>query len=33
MHFTIGHEREEGGRWLVEAPELPDVQAYGSTGQ
>ena len=31
MNFTIEHEREEDGRWLAEAPELPGVLAYGAT--
>ena len=31
MKFTIEHEREEGGRWLAEVPELPGVLAYGAT--
>ncbi len=31
MKFTIEHEREEDGRWLAEAPELPGVLAYGAT--
>ncbi len=31
MKFTIEHEREEGGRWLAEVPELPGVLAYGAS--
>ena len=31
MHSTIEHEREEDGRWMAEAPELPGVLAYGAT--
>jgi predicted RNase H-like HicB family nuclease len=31
MKFTIEHEREEGGRWLAEVPELAGVLAYGAT--
>lgn len=31
MKFTIEHQREEDGRWLAEAPELPGVLAYGAT--
>lgn len=29
MNFTIEHEREEGGRWVAEVPELPGVLPYG----
>ena len=29
--FTIQHEREEDGRWIVAVPELPGVLAYGAT--
>lgn len=31
MHFIIESEREDDGRWLAEAPELPGVMAYGAT--
>lgn len=31
MIFTIGHEREDDGRWIAEVPEVPGVLAYGST--
>jgi predicted RNase H-like HicB family nuclease len=31
VHLTIEHEREEDGRWLAGAPELPGVLAYGAT--
>ncbi|HZQ92579.1 MAG TPA: type II toxin-antitoxin system HicB family antitoxin [Terriglobales bacterium] len=29
--FSIVFERETGGRWLAEVPELPGVMAYGAT--
>jgi len=29
--MRIELEREEGGRWLTEIPELPGVMAYGRT--
>ncbi len=29
--FTIEMEREVGGRWIAEIPELPGVMAYGNT--
>jgi predicted RNase H-like HicB family nuclease len=29
MNLTLEYEREEGGRWLAEVPELPGVLAYG----
>lgn len=31
MLFTIDHEQEEDGNWLVEILELPGVLAYGET--
>lgn len=31
MHIRLECEREEDGRWLAEAPELPGVLAYGAT--
>ena len=33
MDFTIVHEREDDGRWLAEAPELPGVMAYSANAQ
>jgi predicted RNase H-like HicB family nuclease len=29
--FKIEFEREEGGRWIAEATDLPGVLAYGRT--
>ncbi|MBU1325283.1 MAG: type II toxin-antitoxin system HicB family antitoxin [Alphaproteobacteria bacterium] len=29
--MRIEVEREEGGRWIAEAPALPGVMAYGDT--
>jgi predicted RNase H-like HicB family nuclease len=29
--FTLQHEREEDGRWIVEIPELSGALAYGAT--
>jgi len=31
MDFSIEMEREDGGRWIAEVPELPGVMVYGST--
>lgn len=31
MNITLELEREDDGRWLAEAPELPGVMAYGAT--
>lgn len=31
MNYNIEYEREEDGRWIAEAPELPGVLAYGDT--
>ena len=31
MKFRVEVEREEDGRWLAEAPELPGVLAYGAS--
>ena len=31
MHLTIELDREEDGRWIAEALELPGVMSYGST--
>ena len=31
MNLTIELEREEAGRWIAEALELPGVMAYGQT--
>lgn len=33
MNYTLECEREEDGRWLAEAPELPGVLAYGATAE
>jgi len=29
--FTVEFDREEGGRWIAEVPELPGVMVYGAT--
>jgi len=29
MLFNIETEREDGGRWIAEVPELPGVMVYG----
>ena len=31
MIYNIEYEREEDGRWIAEAPQLPGVLAYGLT--
>ena len=31
INITIETEREDDGRWIAEAPELPGVLAYGAT--
>lgn len=31
--MNIELEREEDGRWIAEAPELPGAMAYGATRQ
>ena len=31
MVLSIGTERDDGGRWIAEVPELPGVLAYGHT--
>ena len=31
MHLTIELDREEDGRWIAEAAELPGVMCYGQT--
>lgn len=31
MNYSIEYEREEDGRWIAEAPQLPGVLAYGMT--
>jgi predicted RNase H-like HicB family nuclease len=31
MKLTIETDREEDGRWIAEAPELPGVLCYGAT--
>jgi len=31
MHITLDCEREDDGRWLAEAADLPGVLAYGAT--
>ncbi len=31
MKLSIETEREEGGRWIADVPELPGVLAYGAT--
>jgi predicted RNase H-like HicB family nuclease len=33
MKLTIETDREDDGRWIAEAPELPGVLAYGATRQ
>ena len=33
MNFNIECERETGGRWLAEVPELPGVLAYGTSAE
>ena len=32
VHLTIELDREEDGRWIAEALELPGVMCYGQTG-
>ena len=31
MNYPIEYEREEDGRWIAEALQLPGVLAYGAT--
>lgn len=31
MKIQLEFEREENGRWLAEAPDLPGVMAYGAS--
>jgi len=31
MQLTLTIDREDDGRWIVEAPELPGVLVYGAT--
>jgi predicted RNase H-like HicB family nuclease len=31
MNLTIETDREDDGRWIAEAPELPGVLCYGAT--
>ncbi len=31
MKLTIETDREDGGRWMAEVPELPGVLCYGAT--
>jgi predicted RNase H-like HicB family nuclease len=31
MIYNIEYEREEDGRWIAEATQLPGVLAYGQT--
>ena len=31
MHLSIEIDREDDGRWIAEALELPGVMAYGQT--
>jgi len=31
VNLTIDLDREEDGRWIAEAPELPGVMSYGKT--
>jgi predicted RNase H-like HicB family nuclease len=31
VNLTIGLDREEDGRWIAEALELPGVMSYGKT--
>ena len=31
MHLTIKLDREDDGRWIAEAAELPGVMCYGQT--
>jgi predicted RNase H-like HicB family nuclease len=33
MKLSIECEREDGGRWLAEVPELPGALAYGATAE
>ena len=33
MIYNIEYEREEDGRWIAEAPQLPGVLAYGLTAE
>ena len=33
MDLHIETEREEGGRWIAEVPQLPGVLAYGATAE
>lgn len=33
MNYNIEYEREDDGRWLAEANELPGVLAYGKTSE
>ena len=33
MIYNIEYEREEDGRWIAEAPQLPGVLAYGQTAE
>lgn len=31
MQLSIEYDREDGGRWIAEVPELPGTLAYGPT--
>lgn len=31
MNLFIGTDREEDGRWITEAPEMPGMLAYGAS--
>ena len=31
MHLSIEIDREDDGRWIAEAPELPGLMTYGQT--
>ena len=33
MNYNIEYEREEDGRWIAEAPQIPGALAYGDTQQ
>ena len=33
MIYNIEYEREDDGRWIAEAPQLPGVLAYGQTAE
>lgn len=31
FHYTVEIEREDDGRWIAEAPQLPGALVYGDT--